>query len=391
MAYFSPFIDATGMHIPSYIDIRDQLVNEAKRIFGADIYLEDDSQDYQWISSVSSVIYDSFLTSQAVYNHRGPSTAVGSGLDGLVKLNGIKRLPAVYSTAFVTLTGTPATQILNGVVTDANKNNWNLSTPITLDVAGNATALATCQTAGPIIANVGEINKIATPTYGWNTVTNAAIATVGTNVETDAALRARQAVSTAQPSRAMVEGLKGSIAALIGVTRFIVYENDTKVADSNGLPANSVTSVVEGGSNTDVAQAIFEKKGVGAYTNGTTSAVVTDIYGNPVTIRFYRPTYVDIDVTIAVKQLTGYTSQITTDIKNAVVAYISSLSIGDDLSVSSLWGAALSANTVPSKPLFSITALTAAKHLQTLGTADIVTLFNEVTRGNLSYITVNVS
>lgn len=50
MAYFSPYIDLTGMHIPTYADIRDELISMMKQIFGQDIYIDVDSQDYQQIS-----------------------------------------------------------------------------------------------------------------------------------------------------------------------------------------------------------------------------------------------------------------------------------------------------------------------------------------------------
>lgn len=389
MPYFAPYIDAAGLHIPAYTDIRDQLIADAKRIFGQNIYLGEDSQDYQWISAVANIIYDSFLASQAAYNSRGPSTAIGSALDVIVKLNGIKRQPAVYSTCYVTLTGTPSAMITNGIVGDTNGYTWSLTSPIVLDAAGRGTALATCQSPGPIVARPGEIRKIVTPTYGWISVTNAEAGTIGTYAESDAQLRARQAVSSAQPSRTVLEGIKGAIAAVTGVTRFAVYENDQPTRTV--FPPHSITAVVEGGTDTDIAKAIFNKKTPGCYTNGTTSVSITDQYGVPVTIRFFRPTYVDIDVVVNVKQLPGYTNQTTEDMKNSIVSYINSLTIGDSLTVSSLWGAALTANATPNKPSFSITSLTAAKHGQAQGTADISIVYKEVTRGDISNVTVNVT
>lgn len=392
MTYFSPYIDAQGIHIPTYADIRDQLTSDAQDIFGSDIYLEPDSQDYQYISSVAKIIYDSFLTSQAVYNSRGPSTAIGSGLDIIVKLNGIKRKSAVYSTAYVTLTGTAGKTITNGVVSDVNGYNWSLSTPIVLDSTGSATALATCQTAGAITAAAGDINTIETPTYGWTAVTNPSDASVGSPVESDALLRSRQSVSTELPSLTVLEGVKGAIAEVSGVERLYVYENDTSSTDANGLPANSITAIVENGADSDIAQAIFNKKGPGVYTNGSTSVTVQDQYGVDNTIRFDRPSYVDFDVTVNVKQLSGYTSDTTSLIKNDVAGFLNSLPLATgSLSNSSLWGAALQANTIPSKPLFSITSVTAARHGGTQGTSDISLAYNEVTRGNTDYITINVS
>jgi uncharacterized phage protein gp47/JayE len=391
LSYFSPYIDATGLHIPSYSDIRDQLITNAQTIFGSDIYLGIDSQDYQWISAVASIIYDSFLTSQSVYNSRGPSTAIGSPLDIIVKINGIKRDPAVYSKCYVTLTGTPGTTITNGIVGDVNGNNWRLSSPIILDGTGAATALAICQIAGSVSAGIGNINKIVTPTYGWTSVTNTSISTIGSLAETDAQLRSRQAISTAQPTRTVLEGLKGAIAAVSGVGRFVVYENDTNTIDADGLPTHSITAVVENGSDIDIAQAIYNKKGPGCYTNGTTSINIADQYGVSVTIRFYRPTEVDIDVVVDVKKLAGYTTDTTSAIQTSVANYNNSLSIGDDLAISSLWGAAISANIVLTKPLFSITGVTAARHGEVQGTSDIPIAFNEVTRGNIANIIVNAT
>ncbi|MEK8128655.1 baseplate J/gp47 family protein [Paenibacillus filicis] len=391
MAYFSPYIDASGLHIPAYTDIRDQLIADARSIFGQDIYLENDSQDYQWISAVSNIIYDAFLTNQAVYNSRGPSTAIGSPLDIIVKINGIKRQPAVYSTCPVLLTGSPGATVTNGVVGDSAGYMWSLTNPVILDGTGKATALATCQTPGPITANPGQITKIVTPTFGWIAVSNADYATLGAYAETDGQLRSRQSISTSQPSRTVLEGIKGAVAAVQGTERFEVYENDTNVIDSNGLPPHSITAVVEGGTNQDIAQAIYRKKGPGCYTNGTISVDITDQFGMPMPIRFYRPTYVDIDVVLNVKMLAGYTTETTDAIKSSTAQYIDSLNIGDDLTVSSLWGAALSANKVPNKPLFSITSLKASKHGQTPGTTDIVIAFNEVTRGNTANVTLNIT
>ncbi|HBC94309.1 MAG TPA: hypothetical protein DCZ10_15780 [Pelotomaculum sp.] len=395
MAYFAPYVDESGFHMPTYADVRDDLIVQAKSIFGQDIYLEADSQDYQWISAVALKIYDTFLAAQLAYNNRSPSFAIGAALDGLVKINGIERNPSTYSARFsacpVVLAGTAGTTISNGIIQDISGYYWSLPSSVVIPSGGSATVTATCQTAGAIAANPGDINIITTPTYGWTSVNNLLAATIGVAVEKDSALRIRQSISTAQPSQTVLEGTKGAIAAVDGVTRFEVYENDTSEVDASGLPAHSITPVVEGGEEQAIAEAVYYKKGPGCYTNGTTEVNLTDSYGQITAIRFYRPDYVDIDAVINVKQLTGYTSQTTADIKSAVVAYLNSLAIGDDLAISSLWGAALSAMSNLAKPSFSITSLTAAKHGGAQATADIAIAFNEVVRGNSSYITINVT
>jgi hypothetical protein len=85
MSYFRPYIDAAGLHIPTYNGIKEFLLNEARGIYGADIYLENDSQDYEFITLMADRIHDAFLVMQMIYNNRSPQTAVGAALDGLVR------------------------------------------------------------------------------------------------------------------------------------------------------------------------------------------------------------------------------------------------------------------------------------------------------------------
>lgn len=356
--------------MPAYQDIVNDLVATAQTIYGSDIYLGTSSQDYQYISAVAKKIYDSFLTAQISYNAQGPSTAIGTGLDVQVGLNGLIRKSPTYSTAPVALAGTPNQIITGGVAQDVNGNYWSIQSPTTIGASGSVATTATCQTAGPITANPGDINTIATPTLGWTSVTNTAAATVGTSAETDAQLRARQASSTAQPSQTLLEGLQGALAALAGVTRFRVYQNTTSTPDSNGVPAHSIACVVEGGVATDIANAIWIYKGPGTGTYGTTTQDVTDSYGVVTPINYFVDGYTQIDVVYTVKMLTGYTTDTQTAIQNAGVSFLNSLGIGNTVYIGSLWSAALSVIADPKNPAFSVTQVQAVIHLgATLTTA----------------------
>ncbi|WP_297428620.1 baseplate J/gp47 family protein [Clostridium sp.] len=390
MAYFIPYMDDSGFHIPTYLDTRDQIISDFKNIFGQDVYLGNDSQDYQWLVTISEKIYDAFQAAQLVYNNRGPATAIKTALDGVIKMNGIKRKSATYSTCTVTISGIAGTEIKNGIIFDKGNIKWNLPPTVTIADSGSIDVVATCEIAGPIVANPGDLIGIYNPTYGWNGAYNSQSAELGSNVETDSELRKRQSNSTAQPSRTMLQGTSGAIAQITGVTRSEVYENDTNQVDSKGLPPHSITCVVEGGITYDIAQAIFVHKGIGCYTNGDVRTDITDSEGQVTSIGFYRPTYVDIDVTINIKALNGYTTATTDSIKENLQTYLNSLEIGNDMEISSLWGAALQAMPSLANPMFSITSLTAARHEESLGTDSIPISFNEVCRGNINYITANV-
>lgn len=390
MTYFKPYIDKTGLHIPTYIGIRDQLVGDAKSIFGQDIYLGEDSQDYQWIATVAEKIYDAFQMAEQVYNNRAPNTAIGTGLDSVVKINGIKRKSATYSECKVKVMGLGGTEILEGIAVDKSGIKWNLPRSVIIPESGEVEIIAKCSIPGPVVSNPGDINSIFNPIYGWNSVYNEQNGSVGSYVEDDSLLRVRQSKSTAQASLTMLEGTVGSVAQLTGVTRSKVYENDTNVVDEKGLPPHSITAVVEGGSNNDIARAIWKHKGVGCFTNGDVTIEIVDSKKQKTPIRFFRPTYVDIEVVVNIKQLYGYTTETTESIKKKIQDYLNAMKIGSSLSISSLWGAALQAMPDLSSPLFSITSITASRLGETHQTDDISLAFNEVCRGNVNNVTANV-
>ena len=378
MSYFAPYIDASGLHIPTYSDIRDDLIEKFKSIYGQDIYLDIDSQDYQMISAFSLKTYDAMQLLQIIYNNRSPKTAIGSALDGIVKINGIRRKEFGYSTSPVVLTGDSGTVINNGVVTDQNDNKWSL--PSTVTIQGPTSVVATCQTRGAIEALPNTITGIFTPTRGWIAVTNPSSATVGAPVETDAKLRDRQSLSVAIPSQAMLDGTIGGIASVLGVKRYKVYDNDTGQTDSNGIPSHSISAVVEGGLDADIAKQIYLRKGPGGGTYGDVITSYKGDDGQVNMVRFFRPTYVMADVNITVLKKAGYTSDTKNSIISKVGDYISSLDIGNPVTSVGAMAAVLSSITNLSNPPFSISALTIGIQGGTMGIVDIPISFKEVAK-----------
>ena len=389
--YTAPYIDSSGLHIPTYQDILDDLIDQAKTIFGADIYLGNDSLDYQLLSVFALKTYDSFLALQLSYNSRSPVTAVGSGLDAVVKLNGLERKSASYSTCTLTIVGTAGTVINNGVAQDVNSYKWDLPAVVTIPVGGSISVTGTCETIGAIQATAGTITTIATPTAGWTSVTNSAAATQGQEAEEDSILRARQAESTKLPSLTLFDGTIAAIAALSGVTRYQVYENYTNIVDANGLDPHSIWAIVEGGTDQAVAEAIYYNKSMGCGVNGTTTVAVVDSeYGTTANIKFSRPNYVTIYVEIEVHLLTGGTSAHLAAIQTAIEDYLDALQIGEDLTISGLYGAAMATMTNLYQPVFSIRALRAGTSPSPIGTSDIAIAFNEVTQAETSPESVTV-
>ncbi len=400
MSYFTPYVDENGIHINTYDDILANLIDQAKSIYGQDIYLDNDSLDYQFLSVLARQKYDDEQLAVYIYNSRSPSTAIGITLDSIVKINGLTRKTPSYSTCQVIIAGTYGTVITNGVVTDISGYKWSLPSTVTIPIGGTVTVNATCQTLGAISALIGDITTISTPTQGWTSVTNAVAAIEGTAVESDSELRARQSISVAVPSQTLLEGVSAGIAAVSGVTRHKEYENDTNTVDSNGFPEHSITCVVEGGADDDIAEQIYLRKGIGCYTNGDVINTYTDIYGNASTIRFYRPDYIRIQIELDITQLSGYTSSMEDDIKEKLVSFINSLDIGDDVSWDSVRYKIQTIIPDFNNPAFKITSLLinispltspSPSPPDSPSTDDIIIGATEVGYIELTDITINVS
>ncbi|MDY0307973.1 MAG: baseplate J/gp47 family protein [Desulfovibrionaceae bacterium] len=384
-------IDATGIHTPTYPEILEDLQARYRSIYGADLYLEADSQEGQMLAMFALALHDANQLAVSVYNSFGPSTAQGVGLSSRVQINGIARQTASYSTVDVTLTGTAGTVITAGVVEDVAGQKWALPATVVIPVTGEITVTATAQEAGSVQAAAGEVRSITTPTRGWQSVTNATAATPGTAVESDAALRSRQRVSTALPSWTVLDGIVGAVASLPGVTRFKGYENDDDVADENGIPAHALAIVVEGGNTEEITRAIATKKTPGSPTYGTTSATVTDRYGMPNLIRFFRPGAVSVTVIVEITARAGYISTTGETIKTNLAAYLNTLDIGEDVLLSKLYTPINAAEPDSTRRTFDVTGLTIAKHGGTPAASNIAIAFNEVAGGDAGDITLTVN
>lgn len=383
MTYFKPYVDSTGLHIPTYNDILEDMIAAMKQIYGDDIYLDNSSPDYQLLSIFALKQSDTLQAMAYAYNARSPETAIGTSLDSVVKLNGIKRKAASQSTCQVKIIGTPFTQIVNGAVRDRAGLTWDLPSSVVIDSSGTTYTVATCRTAGAVSALAGDIAQIETPTYGWVSVTNEVAAVLGNAQETDAQLRERQTISTANPSQTMLDGTKGAISALKNVSRYAVYENDTNVSsvtDDNpyGLPAHSVTCVVEGGTDEDVAEAIFLHKSIGCYTNGDVEVQYTDQNDYINRVRFFRPVYKDIFVKVVIKKYTGYISTMTVKVREAVYNYLAALTIGSDVSASVLSNIITDCNPSLTKPIFGIKELKLGLSKSSMAAQDIDIGFKEI-------------
>lgn len=369
------FIDATGYHFSDYPSFLAWLTERYQAIYGADTYLEPDSQDGQFLAVLAKAFYDTAALGASVFNSFSPVTAQGVGLSRVVKINGLNRRAATHSTVDVEIVGQTGTTITGGIAIDTLEQKWDIPTT-TIPGGGTITVTAVAQDLGAINAESDTVNRIFTPTLGWQTVNNPAAATPGVAVETDAALRLRQAQSTANPSLTVLDGTVGGVANLPGVTDVRGYENDTNSTDSNTLPPHSISIVASGGDSMEIAQEIALHKTPGTATYGTTSELVYDAHGMPLTIHFYRPTVVTITCTVTIAATVSYSSDYEDLIKQAVADVINGFGIGGDVLITKLYAPAYLNNTPPGLT-YDVATLEIGKNMAPQSTINIPIAFNE--------------
>lgn len=370
------FIDSTGYHYADYPTFLQWRQDQYRAIYGADVYLEPDSQDGQLLAVQAQADFDTAAQGAATFNSFSPATAQGLGLARNVKINGLEKRSATNSTVDLVIVGQGGTVITNGVAQDTLSQKWNLPISVVIPGGGSVTVTATADQVGAVSGLPNTITKIFTPTLGWQTVNNPAAATLGEPVETDADLRARQTVSTANPSVSLLVGTEGAVANVAGVTDVRGYENDTDSTDGNTLPPHSISIVVSGGDSDDIANTIAVHKTPGTHTYGSTTVDTVDARGMPLAISFYRPTVPEIGVQMTITASPSFTSDYLPVIKQAIADAINAFGIGNDILITKLFAPAY-LNGDPAGLSYVIDTLELNKDGGSFAATNVAIAFNE--------------
>lgn len=342
---------------------------------------------------------------QRAYNSKDPNKAKGVDLNTICSLTGTIRSQGTPSNVELTITGVAGTVILAGKLVESvvDGSQWSIDSNVTIGVGGTVAATATCTTNGATVASIGTITRIVDTVGGWQKVTNPTVATLGTNRQNDSSLRLERAKAVSRPGNAQVDNMLGEIFAVEGVRRAIVLENDTGVTDVNGLPEHSVAPIVDGGTNEDVAKAIFRKKNPGCKLHAAgTSVTVSDVFdiypSNARDITFSRPNYVDMVIQVTIQNDGTLPNDAAERVKQAIIDYSSGelvaaecgfnvlgFDIGEEVPVSRMYTPINQVIGVFGNSY--ITALT----VNTLTTGQVPIAFNELSRWDLSNITVIIN
>jgi hypothetical protein len=167
------------------------------------------------------------------------------------------------------------------------------------------------EVAGTVRALANSLTEIATPINGWTGITNVIDAGLGQLQESNAALRLRRDAELAAPGNSTPDAIRARILAVNQgsldanhqpPTSVKVLFNDKDVPDADGLPPHSVEVIVAGGTDEDIALAIWNcvAAGTATYSGTGHSTTVIDAQGNQQIVNWTRPVAVPIYVVATV-------------------------------------------------------------------------------------------
>ena len=175
-----------------------------------------------------------------------------------------------------------------------------LSENLTTSTVGTVITFAT-EENGDIFLPNGTVTNIVKAVTGLQSVENVGTYIAGRLDETDSEFRKSYADKIYSRSSRMLESIKSSILDNCqGVTSVAPYENDTNETDETGRPPHSIEIVVDGGDQTEIATQILNTKAGGISTYGSVEVELPGEYGENITVRFNRPTYLYIWFHVAI-------------------------------------------------------------------------------------------
>lgn len=343
-------------------------------------------------------------TLQQAYNSKDPNKASGIDLDIVATLTGATRSQGTASTI--------TNYLLNGVAgsvvpagtrfrSHTTGTTWTLDQTWTLDVGGQAVVDITCTTVGPVEADINTITEIVDTVPGLMSAVNTSPATPGTEVENDASLRVKRATAVGRPGNNQIDSMLGELYAVSGTRRIKIYENDTNTTDTNGLPAHSIAPIIDGGTDADVAMAIYIKKNPGVMLYQAATPVSVNVTSptypdNVKTIKFSRPIYIDMVINITVKNDGTLPSNTQDLIREAFIEFaagglvpaeygfkVDGFDIGESVPYSTLY-----------TPVNKVIGQYGNSYVQSMtvngGTTNVTIPFNSLSRWTTSNITVTL-
>lgn len=320
-----------GLVIPAETDVLAGVQADINAAFGGGLNPALETPQGQLASSQAAIIGDKNNEFALFVNQVDPQYAADRFQDAIGRIYFLTRKPATPTSVQATVNGLAGTVIPGGTLAqDTSGNTYACAGDVTIPATGSVTAEFQNIETGPIPCAAGTLTQVYQAVPGWDTITNAADGTLGSDVESRADFEYRRKNSVAKNGTGTPQAIYAEVFALADVLDVYVKDNPTGSAVNTGstnypIAAHSVYVAVVGGADADVAATIWRKKDLGCDTNGNTSATVVDASGYSYpqpsyVIKFQRPASLAVKFAVRIVNDPSLPSNIVTLVKNAIIA-----------------------------------------------------------------------
>ena len=328
--------DTTGISIQTLSEILDEREVQLQSFLGDDFVISGDNAiaNLQLADADREYAIQELLLYIAM--QLDPDQAEGIWLDFICALNNIRRYSPEKTLIPLTLTGTPNISKTAGEITVINNDTDEYfvnTTAFTIGLGGTADVQFQATSFGDIAAYNSQSYSLKTASSGLSSVAwnNAGLYQIGRYAESDSELRARRTQTVDLTASSTLASITANVSEVDGVTYYNIYENDT-MSTVDTIPAKAFEVVVLGGVDTDIAQAILQKKPAGIQAYGTTTNSVTDDDGNSFQIGFTRPSDSPIQFQISMKVSSTQSPEWEEAVANALVSKFQDIiNVGSDI------------------------------------------------------------
>ena len=304
--------------------------NSAREQFGEDFNVSNTSNWYRLVGlPVSLLCVEKSQNIKDLEDRMSIYKATGTDLDDILSNFRFSRKQSSKATGtWTTSNSTPNTVVSIGALTVERATDgitYKNTNAVTINSLGVGVFEIECETSGTIgNCDIGEIDKITTPVSGISSGSNTDTLADGQDQETDLEYLSRYLEASSTEAYWNLDGIYSELLAVDGVTSAYVNCNRENVVDSNGWLPHSRIYVVDGGTDKDIAEAIYRKTDRAIAENGTEEVTVTDIQGIERIVKFYRSKtqIVDFKVTVLPERIN------ITNIVATIKSYIGNIGIG---------------------------------------------------------------
>jgi uncharacterized phage protein gp47/JayE len=325
---------SNGFERKTRTEIVADMQAKAKNLWGNDINLTINTFIGIFIHLISYPISLLWLGLEAIYNAMDINAAEGQDLDNLAKKIGIRRYSSAKAVGEVTFTGDNNVLIPAGfqVETDEDEPKIFETTEQVIITSGSITVeIISIEGGSEYNVTSNTITKMTEVLAGIDDVTNEAETFGGRDRETDTELRERYFQSLDRAGGSTTTSVRANVLEETETSDCIILENINMEVDGNGLPAKSFETIVFGGANQAIADAIFEKKPAGIEPYGSITEIVVDDSGNNQDVSFSRAAGIDIYVEVDLVTSEDYPADGDAQVIDEIETYINSLSINENV------------------------------------------------------------